>query len=377
MVEVKRRAFLAGLGTTALVSAADDKTVDGGYADVMPPGLPERKVPVVPPGAKSLSHFKLTCVGCQLCVQICPSQVLRPSTRLERYLQPEMGFEKGYCRPECTKCGEVCPAGAIRRITVAEKKNIHFGRVVWHADRCLAASEGVPCTSCERHCPVQAIVRVSTVEKDRSAPKVPVVDMARCIGCGACEHLCPARPLPALTVEGLETHREVKPMGETDILAEARRLFEKGLAAVVLVKDGVIIASDKGMGVSPLLNLHDQRPADLKGAWVVDKVIGRAAAAIAVDGGAARVHAALMSEDAVAFLKEKGIPCSADKMVPRILNRKRDGLCPLEASVENLSDPQEMLKALRAKIEFFKKQAAQKKAAADPSEEMSKGNQTK
>ncbi|MGN0852288.1 MAG: DUF1893 domain-containing protein [Kiritimatiellia bacterium] len=371
MVEVKRRAFLAGLGTTVLASAAEEKTVDGGYADVFPPGVPDRKVPVAPPGAGSLSRFRLACVGCQLCVQTCPSHVLRPSLRAEQYLQPEMGFEKGYCRPECTTCGEVCPTGAIRRIAVADKKNVHVGRVVWHATRCLAATSGVSCTSCERHCPVKAIVLVPTVENDRSAPKVPVVDTVRCIGCGACEHLCPARPLPALTVEGWETHREVKPMGETDVLAEARALFGKGQSAVVVVKEGVIVASGTGMGVAPLLDLQDRRPDDLKGAWVIDKVVGRAAAAIAVAGGAARVHGMLMSDEAAAFLKEKGVPCSSDARVPRILDRTRSGLCPLEASVEGLSDPKEMLKAIRRKIESFKKKAQLKTAG------QSKDNQEK
>ena len=48
------------------------------------------------------------CTGCQLCVSVCPNQVLRPSTKLETLIQPEMSYERGYCRPECTKCSEVC-----------------------------------------------------------------------------------------------------------------------------------------------------------------------------------------------------------------------------------------------------------------------------
>lgn len=358
MVEVNRRAFLVGTGLAAAGAfAEDDKVVDGGFAEVTPPGVPVRARPVLPPGAGGLAAFSRKCVGCQLCVQLCPTHVLRPSTDPKRLAQPEMGFARGYCRPECTTCGEVCPAGAIRPVKTGQKRNVHVGQAVWHADRCLAASEGVPCDACRRHCPVQAVFFIPLDEHDASAPKVPVVDRTKCIGCGACEHLCPARPLPAMEVEGFEVHREVKPMGDDDIRTEAKRLFDANKAAVLLVRDGVICASGNGRGLSPLLDLCDAKPEDVKGAWVVDKVIGKAAAAVCVAFGAKRVHAALMCEPGVALLKEHGIPCSCDKLVPQILNRDRSGLCPLEATVRDIVDVPEMVKALRAKI-------AQLKAAA-------------
>jgi ferredoxin len=41
------------------------------------------------------------------------ANVLRPSTDLQHFMQPIMSFERGYCRPECTRCSEVCPTGAI------------------------------------------------------------------------------------------------------------------------------------------------------------------------------------------------------------------------------------------------------------------------
>lgn len=356
METVTRRGFLAVAGSGAvfgatLNEAADDKLTDGGIADVTPPGVAERETCIVPPGATGHRNFSTRCVGCQLCVEVCPNNVLRPSKNPRRAFQPEMGFEHGYCRPECVKCGEVCPAGAIRRISPAEKKTVHVGQATWHQDRCIAAQDGVNCSACEAHCPVRAIVRVPMDEKDPNSPKIPVVDKTLCIGCGACEHLCPARPMPAMTVEGLVQHREVRPMSDADVLAEASNLIRAGRVGAVLVKDGVIVAVEpNGPGVKPLLRLHDLRPDVLKGAWVVDKVVGRAAAAIAIDGGAARVHGLLMSETAKAFLGEKGIPATAEQMVPQILNRAHDGLCPLEDSVQKLDDPAKMVKAVRARI---------------------------
>ena len=92
----------------------------------------------------------------------------------------------------------------------------------------------------------------------------------------------------------------------------------------------------------------------MKDAVLVDKVIGRAAACIAICGKVKHVHGEVMSEDAVIFLQENGISVSANLLVSRILNRNRDGLCPLEKSVEGIRDPEKALAALRAKIEVLK-----------------------
>ena len=200
-----RRGFLAGfLAAGAAVvakGAPDEKTVDGGFAEVTEPGVDERGGSLKPAGARSLENFRRKCVACQLCVKACPNSVLRPSKR--DFQRPEMAFDRGFCTDDCTKCGEVCPAGAIEPVAQREKAGIHIGTAVWHEDRCVAAAEGVNCTACFRHCPVKAIVRVA----GKAGAKVPVVDSEKCIGCGACEHVCPSRPLPALVVRPLAVHR--------------------------------------------------------------------------------------------------------------------------------------------------------------------------
>ena len=196
------------LATSAAVKA-QEKKVDGGLAVIEDKKIPERATRIVPAGSIGLRNFHQHCTGCQLCVSVCPNQVLRPSTGILTLMQPEMSYERGYCRPECTKCSEVCPAGTIRPITVEEKSSIQIGHAVWVKENCVPLTDGVECGNCARHCPAGAILMVNSDPADPASVKIPVVNTERCIGCGACENLCPARPFSAIYVEGHEMHSEI------------------------------------------------------------------------------------------------------------------------------------------------------------------------
>ena len=65
------------------------------------------------------------------------------------------------------------------------------------------------CGNCARHCPAGAIDMVPSNPDDEESPYIPAVNESRCIGCGACEYLCPARPFSAIYVEGHEVHKEI------------------------------------------------------------------------------------------------------------------------------------------------------------------------
>ena len=206
-----RRAFLAVGATLATTAAlkAQEKTVDGGLATIEEKKIPKRATPIAPPGALSLRNFAQHCTACQLCVSVCPNEVLRPSTSLLKMMQPEMSYERGYCRPECVKCSEVCPTGAIKPITVADKSAIQIGHAVWIKENCIPLRDGQSCNNCERHCPTKAIQMVPSDPSNPDSLKIPVVNEEKCIGCGACENLCPARPFSALYVEGHENHSTI------------------------------------------------------------------------------------------------------------------------------------------------------------------------
>lgn len=206
-----RRAFLVSsmIAATSAAAHAQKVKVDGGLAEIEHASRPERSTRLVPAGSFSLKNFSQHCTACQLCVSNCPNNVLRPSTSLENFMQPEMSFERGYCRPECTNCSQVCPAGAIRPVTVEEKTSIQIGHAVVNLDNCVVNKDGVSCGNCARHCPANAIRMVRKNPDDKNSLRIPTVNEERCIGCGACENLCPARPFTAIHIEGHEVHRTI------------------------------------------------------------------------------------------------------------------------------------------------------------------------
>ncbi|MBP3252927.1 MAG: 4Fe-4S binding protein [Bacteroidales bacterium] len=228
-VNESKRAFLfssAVMGTT-LAFAQQKKKTDGGLAVIEDKKPYKRSEQIVPPGAKSIKNLQNKCTGCQLCVSKCPNNVLRPSDDLLHLMQPVMSFEKGACRPECTACSEVCPAGAIQKISREDKSSTQIGTAKWVKQNCVVISNDHNCGNCARHCPVGAIIMVPYVknnanpadkkeipnstsaldQQDDKQLMIPTVNENRCIGCGMCEYVCPSRPFSAIYVEGLATHK--------------------------------------------------------------------------------------------------------------------------------------------------------------------------
>lgn len=222
--DASRRGFMTGIAaiaTASVAKAADEltdsikphmeKTTDGGYADITPKHNPAPEQPIAPPGAISWKNFSTHCIACQLCVSACPNEVLKPSMALDTFMMPMMDYDLGYCRPECVRCSEVCPADAIHPITVAEKSDISIGRAYTYIHSCLAARGEAACGVCARHCPSGAITMMPLDPNDKSENprRRPVVDESRCLGCGACENLCPVSPESAIRVDGRDVHTTI------------------------------------------------------------------------------------------------------------------------------------------------------------------------
>ncbi|MBO4551089.1 MAG: 4Fe-4S binding protein [Bacteroidaceae bacterium] len=219
-------ALLAGTALAKAQSKVEPKTTDGGLADLIKKKKPKREKLITPPGSLSIRNLRTHCTACQLCIDACPNDVLRPSSSLDRFMQPEVSFERGYCRPECNRCSQVCPTSAIQPISVEERTAIQVGHAVWTRELCIPVKDEKPCGLCARKCPAGAIQMVplqAGVHQDgwrwrdadnQEIPRekvllIPVVNEEKCIGCGACENLCPSNPISAIHVEGHEVHKEI------------------------------------------------------------------------------------------------------------------------------------------------------------------------
>jgi len=312
---MNRRQFIASGAACAGASAfaLEEKTGDGGFAPVSWATRESKARPVLPPGAHSVAHFTAKCVGCGLCAAACPSKCLRPSTDPRRMGRVELDFRHGWCKPGCTKCGEVCPTGAIEKVGYASKRLYHVGYAVWDKAKCVRTTDDVECHACEKHCPVHAV---------RIVGDYPVVDRVACIGCGACEHYCPARPLTAIRVEGVERHREIAPMGEADLIDEMKRLVGEGRAAVV-ARDGVIVLMLEGRGLKPIEDAVAKDAKVFAGAIAADKVVGIGAAKIYVRGKARIVWGRTMSAGAKKMLEDAGIVALCETLVPQLECEKK------------------------------------------------------
>lgn len=305
---------------------------------------------LLPPGAGDSFRFANRCDACHLCVTQCPTKILQPSPLRKGpvLLDPLQGG----CQYNCVRCGEVCPTGALPRLSLEEKRSLRLGTVEFDPQFCLAVQDHEICSKCAEACPnASLIIRLS-----RTAFHLPDLDPDSCNGCGSCVFSCPAVS-KALTVKPIEKQTPLEPK---DHLRNSILLVRSGAAKCILVKKGKIVEQKNnstmltveildrrnGSGVLPLLEIYREKKDLMNGAIIIDKVIGRAAAMILLSAKTARVHAELIAEDALDLLLENRVKVSYRRIVPQILNRKKDGPCPLDQSVKNIIDPEKAVEVL-------------------------------
>ncbi|APG24117.1 MAG: 4Fe-4S binding protein [Syntrophotalea acetylenica] len=162
-----------------------------------------------PPGALAEDAFLNRCVRCGECMQVCIGNALHPALTeagVEGMFTPRLVPRIGYCEYQCTLCGQVCPTGAIKHLSVNEKQAVTIGQAYIDRNRCLPFARAVPCMVCEEHCPTpqKAIrFRQATVLNDQGQAvtiRQPYVVDELCIGCGICENKCPLPGRSAILV---------------------------------------------------------------------------------------------------------------------------------------------------------------------------------
>ncbi|HOB82267.1 MAG TPA: ECF transporter S component [Peptococcaceae bacterium] len=123
-------------------------------------------------------------------------------------------------------------------------------------------------------------------------------------------------------------------------LAKAIQMIKDGKVSCVIIKNDEIIRTASGQGISPLITIFEEEPELLKDSYVVDKLIGKAAAIVLVLGGAKRAYGELMSAAARDYLTGHDCGVSFGQLIDKVINRTGDGICPLEESVFDVEDPE-------------------------------------
>ena len=185
-----------------------------------------------PPGAVEERAFLERCIRCAECMKVCPNNALHPAfleAGVEGMWTPILIARVGYCENSCVLCGQVCPTGAIQKITEKEKLGqgvppVKIGTAFYDKGRCLPWSMQTPCIVCEEFCPtspkaiwvenVEAPLRDSKPGPNGEEPamkmvklQLPHVDPSLCIGCGACEKVCPVQDQPAVYITSVGESR--------------------------------------------------------------------------------------------------------------------------------------------------------------------------
>ena len=168
-----------------------------------------------------------------------------------------------------------------------------------------------------------------------------------------------AVPLVAMVVKGMPgiviqlaviptLVQKLFPKEKYDARAEAVNMIERGEATCVVVKDNKIVDISSPKGIYYLIELYEK--GKLRDAFIADTIIGKAASMILSLGGAKGCYGQNMSTPAAEWLTAKGISFSFKNKCEFIMNRKGDGMCPMEETVKDLTDEKEALKALRNKV---------------------------
>jgi hypothetical protein len=204
-----RRTFLLTTGAILTTATfANTKKIIGNNEPML-----SRK-PIMPPGANNLEHFSAHCTGCQLCITKCPMQVLKPAALQYGILgitQPHLTFSTHvFCTYDCNICSSVCPTGALKHLSIEEKKTTQIGVAQFRKSKCVVFKDEKDCGACSEHCPTQAVHMIPY----KNGLTIPEVTEDICIGCGACESICPARPYQAIYVEGRSTQINAKKPSE-------------------------------------------------------------------------------------------------------------------------------------------------------------------
>lgn len=181
------------------------------YASPLALGEPPRLLR--PPGSAAEREFLALCIRCGECFKVCPGPVLHPAgleSGLGALWTPVVVPSRAGCHQDCNFCTQVCPTGAIRPLTIQEKRRTAIGLAVIDRGVCLPHRGERDCRLCYDECEAAGYHAIEMREirlevgqappgvvsetdlEEMSRIRAPFVVAERCNGCGLCEYRCHA-----------------------------------------------------------------------------------------------------------------------------------------------------------------------------------------
>lgn len=99
-------------------------------------------------------------------------------------------------------------------------------------------------------------------------------------------------------------------------------------------------------GVADLYYITKNEPKYLERAIIADKVVGKGAAALMVNGGIAELYTHIISNGAYTLLTNHNIKVGYNKIVPHIINRDKTDWCPIEKRCKDTNNINEILEII-------------------------------
>ena len=133
------------------------------------------------------------------------------------------------------------------------------------------------------------------------------------------------------------------------MLKKVKDLLASGNYTCVLMSE-VNLYTSHLRGVRPLVQFVESNEIP-QGLYAADKVVGKATAYLYVILGIRALYAKVISTSAVDVLRSHGIFVDYDTLVPHIINRAGDGICPFEEAVLDIGAKEAAYAAILAKMD--------------------------
>ncbi len=130
----------------------------------------------------------------------------------------------------------------------------------------------------------------------------------------------------------------------------AREVLSKTDSSIAVISYGKIWKQKAGEGIGPILETIEEMGEDIYDSVIGDRLLGKASALLCRYAKAKAVYSPRGTKTGIALLIMGGVPCQVDELIPQIMNRNGDGVCPFEKMLKDVTSPEEAYVILKEKI---------------------------